>query len=95
MGLRDIFTGMLNGPRGQRQPRSSGSGSGMRRIMMALLGLLAYKALKGPIRAAPRRRAAGSRDQIFKPVRGVRSQWRASSLKRKDVGVTDVRCSSL
>jgi hypothetical protein len=41
MGLRDIFTGMLNGPRGQRQPRSSGSGGGMRRIMMALLGLLA------------------------------------------------------
>jgi hypothetical protein len=51
MGLRDIFTGMLNGPRGQRQPSSSGSGGGsgggMRRLMVAFLGLLAYKALKG------------------------------------------------
>jgi hypothetical protein len=47
MGLRDIFNGMLNGPRGQRQPSSSGSGGGMSRIMMALLGLLAYKAFKG------------------------------------------------
>jgi hypothetical protein len=36
MGLSDILTGMMNGPHGQRQP-----------IMMALLGLLAYKALKG------------------------------------------------
>jgi uncharacterized protein YidB (DUF937 family) len=47
MGLADILTGMMNGPRGQRQPSSGGSGSGMSPIMMALLGLLAYKALKG------------------------------------------------
>jgi uncharacterized protein YidB (DUF937 family) len=47
MGLADILTGMMNGPRGQRQPSSSGSGGGMSPIMMALLGLLAYKALKG------------------------------------------------
>jgi uncharacterized protein YidB (DUF937 family) len=50
MGLRDIFIGMLNGPRGQRQPSStgnSGSSGGMSPIMMALLALLAYKALKG------------------------------------------------
>jgi uncharacterized protein YidB (DUF937 family) len=46
MGLADILTGMMNGPRGQRQP-SSGGGGGMSPIMMALLGLLAYKALKG------------------------------------------------
>src|SRR6266550_7664177 len=46
MGLADILTGMMNGPRGQRQP-SSASGGGMSPIMMALLGLLAYKALKG------------------------------------------------
>ena len=46
MGLQDILTGMMNGPRGQRQP-SSGGGGGMSPIMMALLGLLAYKALKG------------------------------------------------
>ena len=51
MGLMDILNGMQNGPRGQRQPgsvdSSSGRGGGMSPIMMALLGLLAYKALKG------------------------------------------------
>jgi uncharacterized protein YidB (DUF937 family) len=46
MGLADILTGMMHGPRGQRQP-SSGGGGGMSPIMMALLGLLAYKAFKG------------------------------------------------
>src|SRR5262249_55080310 len=47
MGLSDILTGMMNGPRGERQPKSGGSGGGMSPIMMALLGLLAYKAFKG------------------------------------------------
>jgi uncharacterized protein YidB (DUF937 family) len=51
MGLLDILNGMQNGPRGRRQPSSadssSGKGGGMSPIMMALLGLLAYKALKG------------------------------------------------
>jgi uncharacterized protein YidB (DUF937 family) len=47
MGLLDILNGMQNGPRGQPQPSSGGSGGGMSPIMMALLGLLAYKAIKG------------------------------------------------
>jgi uncharacterized protein YidB (DUF937 family) len=47
MGLRDILTGMQNGPRGQPQPTSGSSGGGMSPIVIALLGLLAYKALKG------------------------------------------------
>ena len=48
MGLLDILNGMQNGPRGQRLPSSSSSsGGGMSPIMMALLGLVAYKALKG------------------------------------------------
>jgi uncharacterized protein YidB (DUF937 family) len=42
MGLMDILNGMQNGPRGEKQP---GSG-GMSPITMALLGLLAYKAMK-------------------------------------------------
>ena len=46
MGLIDILNGMQNGPRGSSQPSSSGKGSGMSPIMMALLGLLAYKAVK-------------------------------------------------
>ena len=49
MGLLDILNRMQNGPRGQQPPKSSGSssGGGISPIMMALLGLLAYKALKG------------------------------------------------
>jgi len=42
MGLLDILNGMQNGPRGEKEP---GSG-GMSPITMALLGLLAYKAVK-------------------------------------------------
>jgi len=48
MGLNDILTGVLNGPRGQRQPSASaGTGGGMSPMLMALLGLLAYKAFAG------------------------------------------------
>jgi uncharacterized protein YidB (DUF937 family) len=43
MGLMDILNGMQNGPRGATG-RSAG---GMSPITMALLGLLAYKAVKG------------------------------------------------
>ena len=46
MGLLDILNGMQNGPRGQRQPTPPGQGGGMSPITMALLGLLAYKAMK-------------------------------------------------
>ena len=42
MGLLDVLNGMQNGPRGA----SAGRG-GMSPITMALLGLLAYKAVKG------------------------------------------------
>jgi uncharacterized protein YidB (DUF937 family) len=41
MGLLDVLNGMQNGPGGQRS-----SGGGMSPMTMALLGLLAYKALK-------------------------------------------------
>lgn len=44
MGLLDVLNGMQNGPRGQREP--STSSGGMSPITMAVLGLLAYKALK-------------------------------------------------
>jgi hypothetical protein len=46
MGLIDILNGMQNGPRGTSQPSSSSKESGISPIMMALLGLLAYKAVK-------------------------------------------------
>ena len=46
MGLIDVLNGMQNGPRGQREPSSSTSSGGMSPITMAILGLLAYKAVK-------------------------------------------------
>lgn len=47
MGLLDVINGMQHGPRGQPQSGAIGSGSGgMSPLTMALLGLLAYKALK-------------------------------------------------
>jgi uncharacterized protein YidB (DUF937 family) len=48
MGLLDVLTGMRNGPRG------FGGGGGMSPITMALLGLLAYKAVKGFGASQPR-----------------------------------------
>jgi len=48
MGLMDVLNGMMNGPRGARQPEPAGkSGGGMSPLLIALLGLLAYKAMKG------------------------------------------------
>jgi hypothetical protein len=45
MSLRDVLIGIQNGPRGARQPGSGGGG--MSPLVLALLGLLAYKAFKG------------------------------------------------
>jgi uncharacterized protein YidB (DUF937 family) len=42
MGLLDVLNGMQNGPRGA----PSGGGGGMSPITMALLGLIAFKAIK-------------------------------------------------
>jgi uncharacterized protein YidB (DUF937 family) len=46
MGLLDVVNGVLNGPRGQSQPQPAAKG-GMSPMTMAILGVLAYKALKG------------------------------------------------
>jgi uncharacterized protein YidB (DUF937 family) len=49
MGLMDVLNGMQNGPRGAPTPSAGGSTSGsggMSPITMAILGLLAYKAVK-------------------------------------------------
>src|SRR5580704_1217278 len=72
MGLMDVLNGMQNGPRGARAPantNTSASSGGMSPIMMALLGLLAFKALKSlggskpapaPQPAPPARPAGGT-----------------------------------
>lgn len=47
MGLIDVLNGMQNGPRGARSSSAGSSSSGgMSPLTMAILGLLAYKALK-------------------------------------------------
>ncbi|HEX4556331.1 MAG TPA: YidB family protein [Xanthobacteraceae bacterium] len=46
MGLLDVVNGVLNGPRGQSQPQTAAKG-GMSPMTMAILGVLAFKALKG------------------------------------------------
>jgi uncharacterized protein YidB (DUF937 family) len=59
MGLIDVLNGMQNGPRGQRDPSSSSGG--MSPITMAILGLLAYKAVKGITGSQPSAAPASSR----------------------------------
>jgi hypothetical protein len=57
MGLLDVLNGMQQGPRGPSNPSVQSSG-GMSPMTMALLGLLAWKAIKhmtaGQPGAAPR-----------------------------------------
>jgi len=60
MGLLDVLNGMQNGPRGEPQPSTPGSG-GMSKITMALLGFLAYKAYKGLGSSQPAQASAPSR----------------------------------
>src|SRR5262249_14264997 len=57
MGLAGILSGKMHGARSQRRPPRSGSGAGMSPIMMAVLGLLAYKAFKGRGGQGPNPRA--------------------------------------
>ena len=45
MGLLDVLNGMQNGPRGPSNPGAQ-SGGGMSPMTMAILGLLAWKAVK-------------------------------------------------
>jgi hypothetical protein len=61
MGLLDVFNGMQNGPRGQQSPNTSSGG--MSPIMMAVLGLVAYKALKSFTGQAGANRAASPASQ--------------------------------
>lgn len=62
MGLLDVINGMQNGPRGQRTAAPAGSSGGMSPITMAILGLLAYKAVKhfGGGQTAPAGRPGGT-----------------------------------
>ena len=46
MGLLDVISGMQNESTGQRTPAPAGASGGMSPILMAILGLIAYKAVK-------------------------------------------------
>ena len=48
MGLMDVITGVMNGPRGQAAPQTGPTGgkSGMSPMTMAILGVLTLKALR-------------------------------------------------
>jgi uncharacterized protein YidB (DUF937 family) len=52
MGLLDVLNGMQQGPRGPSTPSSQSSG-GMSPLTMAILGLLAWKAVKHLTASAP------------------------------------------
>jgi len=52
MGLLDVLNGLQNGPRGP-SASSAQSGGGMSPMTMAILGLLAYKAVKHLTASAP------------------------------------------
>lgn len=59
MGLLDVINGMQNGPRGATQP--GGDGNRMSPITMAILGVIAYKAVRhftAPSAASPSGSAA-------------------------------------
>lgn len=76
MGLLDVLNGMPNGPRGQLT--SGASGGGMSPITMAILGLIAYKALKRFSGSQP---ALPARDPALQqiPILGLpprRRSWR-------------------
>jgi uncharacterized protein YidB (DUF937 family) len=60
MGLMDILNGMQNGPRGGSSSQSSGQSSGMSPITMALLALLAYKAVKSMGGSQPQTAPSGN-----------------------------------
>jgi uncharacterized protein YidB (DUF937 family) len=80
MGLMDILRGMQYGPRGQPAPRTgtgSGTGTGtgstgiggtgLSPLTMAILGLLAYKAVKSLRHEQPEMTPAGDVKQVSAP----------------------------
>jgi uncharacterized protein YidB (DUF937 family) len=64
MGLLDVLNGMQHGPRGDRSATPSTGSGGMSPLTMAILGLLAYKAVKhltsGGQPATPAKPAGGA-----------------------------------
>ena len=65
MGLLDVLNGMQNGPRGQRDPAASSQG--MSPLTMAVLGLLAYKAIKSFTGNQPNAETVGSTQPAARP----------------------------
>jgi uncharacterized protein YidB (DUF937 family) len=74
MGLLDVINGMQNGPRGGSTPSKDAGKGGMSPITMAILALLAYKAMKhvtgGHTQAAPAGGTNANLDQASLPGGG-------------------------
>jgi uncharacterized protein YidB (DUF937 family) len=70
MGLMDVFNGMQNGPHGRPAPSTGTASGGMSPITMAILGLLAYKALKSFTGGQPSAAPAGRPAAPFPPSGG-------------------------
>ena len=64
MGLLDVINAMQNSRDGQRTPHSSASSGGMSPITMALLGLIAQRALKGLGGSQPNPIPAGGKPNV-------------------------------
>src|SRR5260370_40034794 len=75
MGLMDVLKGMQHGPHGQPPPggtgtgTGAGTGTGMSPITMAILGLLAYKAVKS-FGGGPQEAPAGAGRAPYPPAGG-------------------------
>jgi uncharacterized protein YidB (DUF937 family) len=104
VGLIDVLNGMQNGPRGARGSSSgSSSGGGMSPITMAILGLLAYKALKsftsqpanagsapGTPAPAPGASQGGGLGDILKNVLGGSAPTQAGGAGGAPGGLNDI-----
>jgi uncharacterized protein YidB (DUF937 family) len=69
MGLLDILNGMQNGPHGPSHPSTQSNG-GMSPMTMAILGLLAWKAVKHFSQGSTQPNAAPAPSPVQPPARG-------------------------
>jgi uncharacterized protein YidB (DUF937 family) len=95
MGLMDVLRGMQYGPRGQPGPRSgtgsgtgtgTGSGTGMSPITMAILGLLAYKAVKSISRHEEQPAPAGGGNIPARPARDASRDLGTIEMEPREAG---------
>ena len=70
MGLLDVLNGMQSGPRGERTPAPAGRSGGMSPATMAIMGLLAHKAIKHLAGGQPTPSGSGSGGSLSDSLSG-------------------------